>query len=147
MNPFDLWNNNFWRRYIESQWNFLQTEEDGKATYFHYYNKIIFFWNYKTSKYERNSHCHLWIIGTKSWPGRLNDWFINFNGTSTRLGLLYAKELRNSLHWIIIFTFLHSFYHLEYSNYWLPIHCYTQNILADMSFCFFQVFYVKLGSL
>ena len=30
------------------------------------------------------------------------------------------------------------FYHLEYSNYWLHLHCYTHNVLADIFFfrCF-----------
>ena len=36
-------------------------------------------------------------------------------------------------------------YHLEYSDYYL--HCYTLNILADMSFGFLKVLHVELGNL
>ena len=40
-----------------------------------------------------------------------------------------------------------NFYHLQYSDYCLHIHCYTQNVSADMPFGLLQVYYAKLGSL
>ena len=40
-----------------------------------------------------------------------------------------------------------SFYHLEYSDYCLYLHCYTHNVLVDMFCDLLQVCCVKLGSL
>ena len=37
-------------------------------------------------------------------------------------------------------------YHLESSDYWLPIHCYTHNVLVDASFRLLQAFPVELRS-
>ena len=41
---------------------------------------------------------------------------------------------------------LDNFYHLEYSDYWPHLYCYTHNVLADISFSLLQVFHVKLRS-
>ena len=41
---------------------------------------------------------------------------------------------------------LDNLYHLEYSDNYLHLHCYTQNILTDKFFGFLQVFHDKLGS-
>ena len=41
---------------------------------------------------------------------------------------------------------LDNFHHFAYSDYWLHLYCYTQNILVDMSFGLLQEFYVELWS-
>ena len=38
-------------------------------------------------------------------------------------------------------------HHLESSDYYLHLHCYSHNVLADICFSLFQVLYVKLRSL
>ena len=40
-----------------------------------------------------------------------------------------------------------NFYHLKYADYCLHIYYYTLNISGDTPFGFFQVYYIKLGSL
>ena len=36
-----------------------------------------------------------------------------------------------------------NFYHIEYSDYHLHLHCYTHNVSANMSFGLLQVFHAK----
>ena len=40
-----------------------------------------------------------------------------------------------------------NFYHKEYWDNCLHLHCYTKNVSADVSFGFLQVFHVELESL
>ena len=43
-------------------------------------------------------------------------------------------------------VWLYNFYHLEYSDYSLQLHCYVHNVSVDALFGLLQVFHVKHGS-
>ena len=48
---------------------------------------------------------------------------------------------------ISVRVYIPNFYHLKFSDYYLHLYCYIQNISVDASFDLLQVLYVELGSL